>query len=63
MGRGAWQVTVLWVAKSWTELKQLNTHTMLLHIHFQLECNNFGFGIKTKFKLKHLTDFGEKSKP
>ena len=28
--RGAWQATVHWVAKSWTRLKQLSTHTKSL---------------------------------
>ena len=27
MERGAWRAIVHWVAKSWTQLKQLNTHT------------------------------------
>ena len=30
MDRGAWQTTVHRVAKSWTQLKQLSTHTIAL---------------------------------
>ena len=30
MDRGAWQATVLMVSKSWTQLKQLSTHALLL---------------------------------
>ena len=28
MDRGAWQATVHWVTKSWTQMKWLNTHTL-----------------------------------
>ena len=30
MGRGAWWAVVQWVAKSWTQLKQIRTHA---HLH------------------------------
>ena len=31
MDRGAWQGTVHRVAKSWTQMKQLSVHALLLH--------------------------------
>ena len=43
-GRGAWQATVHSVAKSWTRLKQLSTHT-------QAHCSFFFFFLKVKFKI------------
>ena len=33
MDRGAWWATVHKVAKSWTRLKELNTHTHVKEIH------------------------------
>ena len=37
MDRGAWQATVHWVAKSWTQLRtQLSTHTLTTHSMYML---------------------------
>ena len=45
MGRGAWQATVHSIAKSWTRLKQLSTHT-------QVHCSVFFFFfLEVKFKI------------
>ena len=46
MDRRAWQATVHKVAKSWTQLKQINMHTTL----------HFSFGLQS-FKLRYQVYF------
>ena len=49
MDRGAWLATVKRVAKSWTQLKRLSTHT---HVHTQL------YFLKRQMRLRIIFPFG-----
>ena len=54
MDRGAWQNTVHGVAKSWTQLKQLSTHT---HKHYCMPTLQVRKLRPTRENIKSLFDF------
>ena len=52
MDRGAWQATAHGVAKSWTRLKQLNTHIKFNeNLVIRAKLNTYGILLKTYFCL------------